>query len=114
MWSLVVSVAFGGFDGQPACVELVAQEAGTVLLTNTCGEVVLLDQRVRPARATDRPVFGVAPGQSLELVAAPAFTLGVGGALYRVVAAQPPASASSTVASDTAQRSREAATAAAR
>lgn len=69
------------FVGQPDCVEL-SYADGRTQLNNTCPHALLLDQSVRLPRSTPL-VHARASTQIKDLSA---FTMGMDGTLYRVVA----------------------------
>lgn len=72
------------FVGQPECVQVV-YEGGTTDLTNSCSQTVLVDQSVVLPDAGSSMGL-IAPHTAAELRDLSAFTLGLGGRLYRVVA----------------------------
>lgn len=71
------------FVGQPACVGL-AWEGGHTRLDNRCDAALLVDQSVLLPRAASTPI--VPARAEVELRDLSAFTLGMEGRLYRVVA----------------------------
>ena len=66
------------FQGQPDCVDL-SFEGQSTRLTSRCGAPLLVDQSVLPASL-------ILPGTTTEIRDLSAFTIGLGGKLYRVVA----------------------------
>lgn len=82
------------FAGQPDCVEL-AYEDGRTRVTNACEHALLIDQSVQvPSASTVLP-----PDDTTEIRDLSAFTLGLNGALFQVVAlVEVPACASSVPA----------------
>lgn len=71
------------FVGQPACVGL-AWEGGHTRLDNRCDADLLVDQSVLLPGATSTPI--VPARAQVEVRDLNAFTLGMEGRLYRVVA----------------------------
>ncbi len=82
--SLLTPVAQAGpsvefvFQGQPDCVDL-SFEGERTRLTSRCGSPLLVDQSVLPTSL-------IPPGTETEIRDLSAFTIGMDGTLYRVVA----------------------------
>ena len=79
------------YAGQPACVAL-DWEGERTRVENRCEQAVLLDRAVR----TELPL--VLPGQTVWVRDLSAFTLGMGGELFRAVAHQKPCATDTRVA----------------
>ncbi len=72
------------FAGQPKCVEL-SYADGQTQLTNSCEHALLIDQSVQlPASA--KPAKPIPAKTSTKIRDLSAFTMGMNGKLYRVVA----------------------------
>lgn len=74
------------FSGQPDCVELVFTGERT-RLTNSCAASVIVDQSVQVAAEGAHPAGRIPPDTVTEIRDLSAFTMGMDGELFRVVAA---------------------------
>ena len=83
-WATCPSVTFE-FDGQPECVSLSYADS-RITLENSCTVPLLVDQSIQIHASTDIPL-GLIPAQTTtEIRDLSAFTLGMNGELYQVVA----------------------------
>ena len=73
------------FHGQPECVEVIYL-GGTTALTNDCSVPILVDESVRLRSETRAPGPFVAPQSTVQLRDLSAFTLGMNGEIFGVVA----------------------------